>query len=324
MSRLSFSVASDVNVPVEIYDSELSLVARRLSSEVADIEPGLYSMVARLPQGGDARASIMVGDDEQAHAVLRETPHRGPWGPPSRPERHVFSGNISSAKESHRYREWLHYYGQAPPSQSPTLFFIPKGHERYFTAASVLRPDGFLESTIGLTHQAADALLGYLQRGLIEDARLLAGSDAMLAEELLFSKSDDPVAAAAGAFALLHLGALDRLHDWTRNLAQRFEWLPDGQVALAEHMARRGEHELARDLLRELPERGIPSLSVGVSYAADRLRAYCQHWPEDKGLQESQRRLAHVAARADVHAKVTTVYRANREVLELWQQRYGM
>jgi hypothetical protein len=35
----------------------------------------------------------------------------------------------------------------------------------------------------------------------------------------------DPIAAAVGAYALLRFAELDRLHDWTANLYDRFPYL---------------------------------------------------------------------------------------------------
>ena len=107
----------------------------------------------------------------------------------------------------------------------------------------------------------------------------VAGSVDRQAEELLRQKAGDPVAAAAGAYALLYLGELDRLHDWTMNLADWFPWLPDGTVIAAEHRAREGDHDRARQLLRELDYVDgalVPWLSAGLFYTCDRLRTYCE------------------------------------------------
>lgn len=103
--------------------------------------------------------------------------------------------------------------------------------------------DGPPRQIVELRHPEADLLLDYLQLGLFDDARIVAGSVDRQAEELLRQKAGDPVAAAAGAYALLYLGELDRLHDWTMNLADWFPWLPDGTVIAAEHRAREGDHD---------------------------------------------------------------------------------
>jgi hypothetical protein len=183
---------------------------------------------------------------------------------------------------------------------------VPAHGIEYFQIGARLRRDGSTELDVDLADESAGALLGYLHGGLFEDARLVSDSIELDAESLLFHKREDPVAAAAGAFALLRLGALERLHDWTSNLAQQYGWLPDVQVALAEHHARVGDHESAREILTDVSMIGIPSLTVGLAYATDRLRFYAAYWPENGRLQRTLRRLAPYAAAATVTSAVTT------------------
>ncbi len=133
---------------------------------------------------------------------------------------------------------------------------------------------GLLTLDVLLLHPAADTLLGYFQRGLLEQAATITTSDALQAEQLLFEKSSQPIAAAAGAYALLRLGDLDRLHNWTENLYNWFTWLPDGAAIRGEHLARLGKHEEALSVFLELSSRGLPIFSDGLSYAIDRLRLY--------------------------------------------------
>jgi hypothetical protein len=54
-------------------------------------------------------------------------------------------------------------------------------------------------------------------------------------------KSESAVAAAFAVNYLLRSGDLEYLRDWPRNLANRFEWLPDGPVLWAETLLRRHE-----------------------------------------------------------------------------------
>jgi len=60
-------------------------------------------------------------------------------------------------------------------------------------------------------------------------------------EVALREKAQSPVAAAIGAALLLRASNLDRLHDWPKNLANRFPWLPDGPILWAETLIRRDE-----------------------------------------------------------------------------------
>ena len=54
-------------------------------------------------------------------------------------------------------------------------------------------------------------------------------------------KSESPVAAALAINYLIRSGDLDYLLDWPRNLANWFEWLPDGPILWAETLLRRQE-----------------------------------------------------------------------------------
>lgn len=133
-------------------------------------------------------------------------------------------------------------------------------------------PDGSVSLDALLRNPSADMLLRYVQKGFQQQA--VATSDAVGAEEALRGKRRDPIAAAVGAYALLRFGELGRLHDWTENLRNWFKWLPDGSAVRGEHLARQGQHEKALDAFLELPERGLPIFSDGLSYAVTRLRLY--------------------------------------------------
>jgi hypothetical protein len=125
-----------------------------------------------------------------------------------------------------------------------------------------------------LEHQLANTLLRYMQRGFLEQASTMAVSPALSSEQLLYRKVDEPIAAAVGAYALLRLGDLERLHNWTENLLNFFEWLPDGLTIRGEHLARLGNHDQALNQFLALPTRGLPIFSDGLSYALDRLGLY--------------------------------------------------
>lgn len=133
-------------------------------------------------------------------------------------------------------------------------------------------PDGIIDVDVQLGNEEADLLLRYFRRGFLKEASTM--TEAMQAEELLYKKMADPVSAAVGAYALLRFGEIDRLHDWTENLKNWFEWLPDGLIVRAEHLARIGEHDQALSLFLELPERGLPLFSTGLTYTLNRLRLY--------------------------------------------------
>jgi hypothetical protein len=123
-----------------------------------------------------------------------------------------------------------------------------------------------------LENKMADLLLRYSQKGYQEQAALTATT--IDAEQLLMGKFEDPIAAAVGAYSLLRFGELERLHEWTVNLQERFAWLPDGAAIRGEHLARRGNHAEALTSFLKLSDRGLPLFSDGLSYAVERLRLY--------------------------------------------------
>ncbi|HEX8752827.1 MAG TPA: hypothetical protein VF731_05365 [Solirubrobacterales bacterium] len=157
-----------------------------------------------------------------------------------------------------------------------------------------------------LASEPAQALLNFLNLDLIGDAELLSHSRALQGEYLLRDKVADPLAAVAGAVALLRMNELDRLHDWTANLADWFPWLPDGTAVRAEHLALAGNHDEAVELLRELPTKGLPVLSTVLGFATDRMRTYSAYWPADGGLRHTLELLTSYALATDFSQPVTT------------------
>jgi hypothetical protein len=136
--------------------------------------------------------------------------------------------------------------------------------------------NGTCSIDVDLENTAAEALLRYYESGQLSKVSALTNtsSTTQISESLLYGKDTDPIAASVGAYTLLRLGELERLHTWTENLKDLFTWLPDGVVIRAEHLARVGEHDQALTVLLDLPSRGLPFFSDGLSYALDRLRLY--------------------------------------------------
>lgn len=151
---------------------------------------------------------------------------------------------------------------------------IPAWQERGCLVVLKKQSDARYSLEVHLKHTEAELLLRYWEQGRWQLAANVLDSTAVSAERLLFQKSQHPISASIGAYALLRLGALDRLHNWSENLMNWFEWLPDGAAIRGEHLARLGEHEQALQAFCALRERGLPYFSDGLSYAIDRLRLY--------------------------------------------------
>jgi hypothetical protein len=323
-SRLGFDLrAYDVAVPIEVYDDDLALRARTLSSGSVKLVRGRYHLVARLPDGTRLSASVDLGDQDHVAAL----------GRPSRP-RPVRRRAVSPTSDHAPGSEQLLLTGRSPSgawklwqsehksaafpnmkSQAIELRLRCTGASEQVTvipppALRYLRPDVQVDQAphlrTALRHDVADAIMGYVNRSQVLDAGLLADGVAPVSEQALWNKRDDPIAAAVGAFALLALGQLDRLHDWTANLYRWFPWLPDATVAYAEHLARAGDHDQARHVLHRLATQGVPCLTVGLTTAATRLSFYAAQadWG-DLTLTTLARAMTRHAIACDLTATVT-------------------
>jgi hypothetical protein len=127
-----------------------------------------------------------------------------------------------------------------------------------------------LGAVVRFFDQQKDAVAGYLLGGRPDHAAALATA-AETFEGMLMAKMRDPVGAALGGYALLRLNELDRMHDWPFNLAEIFDWLPDGAVIAGELAARRGDDVRAAEWFGRAAARGLPLFSDGLSVLANRV-----------------------------------------------------
>ena len=141
--------------------------------------------------------------------------------------------------------------------------------------AYVYKPQGSNYSIeVHLENSTADALLGYVANGMLEWASIATTSPSMSAESLVNSERKDPVAAAVGAYALLHLGDSERLSNFAEYFGGEFEWLPDGLIIRGEYLARTNRHALALTEFIKLTKRGLPFFTAGLKYTLRRLKSY--------------------------------------------------
>jgi len=126
-----------------------------------------------------------------------------------------------------------------------------------------------------------ESLRGYIQRGELDIARKLALE--VTAERYLQAKTSAPRIAALGAYFLLRVGELDRLHDWPDNLTNWREWLPDGPVIAAWQRLRSDnpDYEEILELLQEAVSRGLPVYTEGVRLLKDGLDLFASDEEED-------------------------------------------
>ncbi|MGQ0682032.1 caspase family protein [Bradyrhizobium sp.] len=94
------------------------------------------------------------------------------------------------------------------------------------------------------------------------------------AELVLSQKSLSPMGAAVASVLLLKGNRFSMMHDWTRNVANWFKWIPDGIVLWTEQCRRMARGApLERDLIpwfvRELSQRSLPFTADAMGFAAN-------------------------------------------------------
>lgn len=338
MSELRFRTPLRGEIPVEVYDHDLRLRGRVLTSQSLELEAGDYRVIARVPDGPQLRATVTVSTESSAVAELKRDRVRRPGTLALEATRHAAIARDVTYGEyfpdpTHRWiREgisprgfwtiegepdvWHRPLVDRPPEVFSLRFLCPPalpqctilpreslGHLEWSVVEDIR---GDLTFETRLKHGGARNLLAYLERGQVDGAELLAKSVASDAEQLLYEKGRDPVAAAAGALGLLAFGDLDRLHDWTKNLRRRFEWLPDGLITHAEHLARLGKHDAAVEALQELTNRALPILTLSLSTAVTRMRSYVTAGLGGSMLAAATEALTRYAVACDLTAAVTT------------------
>lgn len=115
-------------------------------------------------------------------------------------------------------------------------------------------------------------LIAYLNVGRAD----LAAEIFDQARDALFGKFENPLAAAAGGYALLSAGGgnQDKWPGWLGNLAHRFPYFADGAILRAKWLLARGKAEdfgKARDLLINAFNRGLPYYTTGVLWLIEGL-----------------------------------------------------
>lgn len=119
--------------------------------------------------------------------------------------------------------------------------------------------------SILLRNKVAQTLLALMSNGDVGKGKTLFNGDD--AEKLLLEKVEDPIAAAVGGYFLLKTRELDKMHDWAKNLANWFEWMPDGAIIYAWqmiHLQKLNNKSLIVNYLIEATDRGIPFFSEGL------------------------------------------------------------
>ena len=199
------------------------------------------------------------------------------------------------------------------PAAGWKLISLPPNFElmtlvRPATSATAEHP---VDVVVCSDHWVVESLLRLLQRGEVGRAKELAET----AEDLLFGKVSNPLAAAVGGYYLLRVNALERMHNWAGNLAGWFEWLPDGAVIRAWQLLGeapgRPETEAnaklaeARGHLLDAAGRGVPVYTEGLRLLRDGLLSFHRMDPNDEEVAAAWARIGEYAEAADWSSPVT-------------------
>ena len=145
-------------------------------------------------------------------------------------------------------------------------------------------------------------LLAYLGNNRLGDAATVVRSaaDEGLIEELIAEKGENPLAACGAAYVGLAtlLGRKDRPR-WTRwlvNLANRYDWMPDGAIVQGAYLLQfakdRADLDAALAAFKTAYRRGLPYYAAGVPQLLNGLFSFIEKDKEAKAMHEKVSRVA--------------------------------
>ena len=139
-------------------------------------------------------------------------------------------------------------------------------------------------------------LLGYLSSGSLPEVRRYAE----MGKEKLYYKFENPLAAAAGAYALVgtaHEATDKDWHNWVRNLKNNFHHLPDGAIqwGTLRMRMRRSADDVAEAItaFKTAYSRGLPFYSLGIKWLLEGLEWAAANDPEAKQMADNVRPIAY-------------------------------
>jgi len=165
-----------------------------------------------------------------------------------------------------------------------------------------------LKISIALPNKSAQTLLYLMNQGDSDKAETLF--EVRQAELLLHEKMRDPVGAAIGGYFLLSTGQLEYMHYWPNNLANWFEWLPDGPIIHAWQMIKSKDLNIPiiQRRLLEAVSRGIPLFTEGLRLLYEGLTLIYQHLNNDNfAIGKALDRVKMYMATADHSKPFTTL-----------------
>ncbi len=158
----------------------------------------------------------------------------------------------------------------------------------------------------------AEALLAYSTAGELTAAQIIAQHYQDLAEGMLYSKVSNPLGAIVGGYYLLRSRALERMHDWPRNLADLYPRLPDAAIIRIGQLlqSQTPDQSELRSRIHQAVHAGLPSYTDGLRWLYRATDLLLPLERNDEELQAIHRWLRPYADAADWDA-ILTCFRGN-------------
>ena len=297
-----------------------------------NVEPGIYVIKAELPSGSRMQEVVRVEGTgaEVTMSTAGLSPHEHhAWAYMNKNVRQVSTGTLNSTHyEDAWVRLWRNdgtwqtvesEFGGMSSWDDDGVFYeleswggpqflqvggpgvpwkcvaLPGAQNVKVLIRPALGPEGEvhpLDVVVSSYDTQAEAILSLLETGNVVEAKVIENAGA--AEQMLYGKMVNPSGAAIGGYYLLKIRDLDRLHNWTENLANWIDWMADGPVIRAWHLLKTARlhgadkadtHSKAREHLLEAVKRGVPTYTEGLRLLRDGLNMLCQDQSDVEALE---------------------------------------
>ncbi len=294
---------------------ERSMFASRRSLESLDLAGVTRSLIEPAP-GVEGREHLFQGwatsPQEREESIALRTRVESPWiampfSQPMAPGPHP--GWTGTGRERRPMIFEARYERTRSGSGLAAVVVPPVAESTSFTLVADPDPHPDLSAPQLLAYVDSpssnlDALFSYVRGGSFESARHLMEVVREQAEQLLYTKFEDPIGATIGAYALYRLGETERLR-WVANLASQFPHLPDGAIIYGSFMIAQGESKEARQFFITALDRGIPMYSEGVRLLRDGLTFLRGLNPDDGQVRAYASRAYRLAGLANMDSELT-------------------
>lgn len=246
----------------------------------------------------------------------------GAWRPIPIPSDAVERPDVSSDGVTYRFKSLgkRPYVLQTGGSRIPWRCTALPPVDRVMALIKPANPEAEypLDVVVSTENWELQNLLNLLRSGQTNAAWDWARDVDEIAEEFLYFKLQDPAAAAVGGYFLLKIRELDLLHNWTHNLADWIDWMPDGAIIHAWHLFAQAESKpdqradltaQARDRLLQAIERGIPLYTEGLRLLRDGLLGlYRTAEDDDDAVEAALAQAGEYLSLADLAMPTSTFY----------------